>query len=687
MGVAELVRRIRAKVGRIAPAGSRRRRALMQVYAVVERLRSVGRQLRILSQPVRTWPLLDPYDRSALDHFLTNRSLPTPQSFRSPVAEESSARAILDLLLTRPDLRARFPQALRQGAEGDFARWLKSEEAQGQGVTIKDAEHMMAALARQPGQRVLHWYDHDSNGRLFYPLGLTPADASTVFDWLLHPSIQGTLKLGLDEGLWFLLERLEDPAGGLADTFVREPLWQEAVPHGLTRFGWDALKQWVATHYKVDGVWLRNAVRPDMLEPAEELHWLTIARSDLRRQFPDVLVNPATARTLAGELHRQRLVDANWLARLEANPPRQGVNVLAHFRYPSGLQVAARNTTRALELIGGVSKRDVPADLPMDLVGRDGFLGLHPYPVTLSMIAPVPFAEDSYPRAGLPFRKETYRIGYWYWELERVPRDWRAHESWLHELWAPTRFIAEALRQVMPMPVFDMLAGISMPPTVAMPRSVFGLPDDRFLFLFIFDMCSTLQRKNPLAVIDAFRRAFTPGDSAALAIKVSRGFHDPEGLATLREACEQSGSFLIDEVMSHEQMFGLMNCCDAYVSLHRSEGFGLTMAEAMALGKPVIATGYSGNLDFMNENNSLLVSSKRVPIRTAVHVYPVGCLWADPSVEQAADMMRWLVEHPAETRAMAERGRQDVHQTLSLEAAGQRMAHRLDELRRSGKIT
>jgi glycosyltransferase involved in cell wall biosynthesis len=498
--------------------------------------------------------------------------------------------------------------------------------------------------------------------------------------------MQQALNISADEALWFLLEQLEDPAAGLADTFVRDPLWQESVPHGLTRFGWDELKQWVASHYKVDGRWLRNAVRPDTLEPAEELHWLTVARSALRRQFPDVLVNPATAHNLALELHRQGLVDAHWLARLKARPPRHGVNILAHYRYPSGLQVAATNATDALELIGDVSMRDVPADLPMDLVGREGFLALHPHPITLSIIAPVPFAEDCYPRAGLPLRKGTYRIGYWYWELERVPHDWRAHESWLHELWAPTRFIGEALRRVMPMPVHDLLAGIPMPPVVTMPRSTFGLPDNRFLFLFIFDMCSMMQRKNPLAILEAFRRAFPQSESVALAIKVSRGFHDPAGLATLRDACQQAGAYLIDEVMSRGQMFALMNCCDAYVSLHRSEGFGLTLAEAMALGKPAIATGYSGNLDFMNEQNSLLVSSKRVPIRTAAHVYPIGCHWAEPSVDHAAELMRWLVDHPVEARVMADRGQQDVHKTLSLEAAGQRMAKRLDELRSSGKI-
>ncbi len=686
MGVANLIRLVRAKVGRFAPPGSRRRAVLAQLYTVVDRLRFLGQHLRILSHPLGVPPLMDPYDPAALERFLKANDVSLPRSFQSPVSEEYAVRAVLDLLLTWPDLRTRFPQALRQGAKGDFARWLQSGEAREHGITGEDAARMTAALARKPGLRVLHWYDHDRGAQAHFPLALTPGEAATVFDWLLKPPVRKVLNLSADETFWFFLETLEDPTGGLGDTFLRQPLWQKRVPHGLTRFGWDDLKRWIKKFYKTDGDWLRNAVRPDTLEPAEELHWLTVARRDLRRRFPDVHSNPGTAADLAEELHRQGLVDDSWLERLTATPPRPGVNVLAHFRYPSGLQVAAANTSSALDLVGGVSRRDVPAGIPTDLPGREGFLGLHPHPVTLSMIAPLPLAEDCYPWAGLPMRRHTYRIGYWYWELEQVPRDWRRHRSWLHELWAPTRFIADAMRRVMPMPVFDMLAGIQMPPRVVLPRSTFGLPDDKFLFLFVFDMCSTIERKNPLAVIEAFRRAFTPRDPVALAIKVSRGSFNLAGQKALREACAQHGVVLIDELLSHEQLFGLMNCCDAYVSLHRSEGYGLTMAEAMALGKPVIATGYSGNLDFMTDHNSLLVSWKRVPLREAVHVYPMGCMWAEPSVDHAAELMRWLVDHPAEARALGERGQRDVCETLSLEAAGQRMAHRLDELVQQGRL-
>ena len=141
------------------------------------------------------------------------------------------------------------------------------------------------------------------------------------------------------------------------------------------------------------------------------------------------------------------------------------------------------------------------------------------------------------------------------------------------------------------------------------------------------------------------------------------------------------GALVIDEVLSREDSYALMHACDCYVSLHRSEGFGLTMAEAMLMGKPVIATGYSGNLDFMDERNSLLVDCKVVALERDVPPYKRGFRWGEPSAEHAARHLRWVYEHPEAARALGARARQDVAERLSLEAAGRRMARRLEEIR------
>src|SRR5262249_47183438 len=206
-----------------------------------------------------------------------------------------------------------------------------------------------------------------------------------------------------------------------------------------------------------------------------------------------------------------------------------------------------------------------------------------------------------------------------------------------------------------------------------------------FTFLFVFDMNSVLERKNPLGLISAFRSAFGASTDVQLVIKVSRGQANPHDLARLKAACAGVGPgvVLIDGVMPREEAFALVKCCDCYVSLHRSEGYGLTMAEAMFFGKPTIATAYSGNSDFMTDDTSRLIPYRLVPLERDYAVYRKGSLWAEPSLGDAADALRWVHEHPAEAGAMGERGREHVARVLSLEAYGQRIRARLEELRRA----
>src|SRR5207253_4369249 len=276
-----------------------------------------------------------------------------------------------------------------------------------------------------------------------------------------------------------------------------------------------------------------------------------------------------------------------------------------------------------------------------------------------------------------------------YWELEKVPLEFVKHAAALQEIWAPTRFIARAMRDCMPVPVTEMLPGVQLGTVPALPRRHFGLPDDRYLFFFMFDMCSIMERKNPLALIRAYQQAFRADDRVALAIKVSRGQCDQESFKRLRRAAGDAGATLIDGVLSREEAYGLMSCCDCYASLHRSEGFGLTLAEAMLMGKPVIATAYSGNVDFTWPSNSLPVEYERVAITKDLPFYPKGSVWAEPSVAQAAAHMRWVYEHQEDARALGGVGRADATRLLSFEAAGKRMARRLGEIaeekgRRSG---
>ncbi len=234
-------------------------------------------------------------------------------------------------------------------------------------------------------------------------------------------------------------------------------------------------------------------------------------------------------------------------------------------------------------------------------------------------------------------------IGYWAWELPRLPDGWQASMRYLHEIWVPSTFTRDAVAAATDKPVH--VVPHPLPPTAATPnmRGKFGLPEQALVVLNVFHLGSAFARKNPLAAVAAFRKAFGERADRVLAIKLI----DNGAAGARRElnaAIAGAGNIrLIEGMLPEADMAGLMAAADIVISLHRSEGFGLVPAQAMALGKPVIATGWSGNLDFMNKNNSALVSYSLIPVRD-----PEGAFqgddqkWADANVDEAAEWLRRL---------------------------------------------
>lgn len=283
---------------------------------------------------------------------------------------------------------------------------------------------------------------------------------------------------------------------------------------------------------------------------------------------------------------------------------------------------------------------------------------------------------------GPDFFADRYNVGYWAWELPRFPSEWRPAIEMVDEIWAPSRFIQDSLSKVADRPVVWMPIAVQMEAPPDLDRGHFGLPKDAFVFLFTFDFSSYATRKNPRAVLEAFRRAFgRDRRDVFLVIKtMAREWHRDE-LESLREEMEDDPRMrLLDGVMSPREIAGLVGCCDSYVSLHRSEGFGRGMAEAMALGKPVIATNYSGNTDFMTDSTACLVDYELVPVEEDEYPHHEGQVWADPDVDQAAAAMRGLVADPARARQMGDRARRHLARDWSPAAVGARMRQRLDEL-------
>jgi glycosyltransferase involved in cell wall biosynthesis len=270
------------------------------------------------------------------------------------------------------------------------------------------------------------------------------------------------------------------------------------------------------------------------------------------------------------------------------------------------------------------------------------------------------------------------RIGVWGWEVNTIPTRWSRAFPLVNEIWVYSRFVAENVGAVAPLPVIALPPPVSAPGPAAPVR--LGVPDG-FLFLFIFDYMSTIQRKNPVGLIEAFRRAFAAGEGPQLLIKTInaplRPLHEE---ALLDAARDRPDIHIVDRSLTAAEMDGLIAGCDCYVSLHRSEGFGLTMAEAMAVGKPVIATAYSGNVDFMNRDNSFLVDYELTNVGPDVEIYPPEGEWAEPSIEHAAALMRQAYVDPAAAAALGARAREDIAGMLSPQATGAAMRGRLMQL-------
>jgi glycosyltransferase involved in cell wall biosynthesis len=270
------------------------------------------------------------------------------------------------------------------------------------------------------------------------------------------------------------------------------------------------------------------------------------------------------------------------------------------------------------------------------------------------------------------------RVGVWAWEVDPVPAEWARAAEGFDEIWAYSTHVQRLLEKALPLPV----ATVSLP--VLEPR-VEGPADPRtagrFSFLFLFDFHSMLQRKNPLGLIEAFSRAFAPDEGPRLVVKSFNGDQRPQDLERVRQAAAGRADIeVIDEYVSRTARDALLAGAACYVSLHRAEGFGLTLAEAMALGKPVIATGFSGNLDFTTPDNSYLVDWQPVSVGEHNDVYPPDSTWAEPDIEHAARLMRRVWEQQDEAKAKGERARDDVRKQLSPATVGRIALGRLERL-------
>lgn len=286
------------------------------------------------------------------------------------------------------------------------------------------------------------------------------------------------------------------------------------------------------------------------------------------------------------------------------------------------------------------------------------------YAVNVINLIPENWAED-YCALNRGILDKRYNIAYWPWELEEFPARWIPCIETVDEIWTPSEFTSNSLRKKTNKPV------ITVPHIVEAEgkygRKYFGLPEKKFLFLMIYDFISISERKNPQAVIEAYRRAFPiEKQDVGLVIKVNHG--EEKKLEQLKEQLmDYKNIYFFTKNMTREEIDSLMNAVDVLVSLHRSEGFGLTVAEAMSLGKPVISTNWSATAEFTDETCACPVDYKLIKIKKSIGPYEKGNYWADADTSHAAYFMKRLWKDKAYAQKIGENAKEYIKEHLTYE--------------------
>jgi glycosyltransferase involved in cell wall biosynthesis len=298
--------------------------------------------------------------------------------------------------------------------------------------------------------------------------------------------------------------------------------------------------------------------------------------------------------------------------------------------------------------------------------------------------------ERVFAHLGSRWSRPRYSLVLPQWELSKFPEPWARHFEKFDEVWAPSEFIRDAVAAAVSRPVTVMPGATSVRLQQFLGRRYFGIRESAYAFLFAFDLRSCHQRQNLPAVIDAFAHVMhsRPTNDAMLVVRIAGSEMDPEAARDVRQRLsDRTSSFgfgrvhVIDRGLTDTETQNLIRCCDCIVSLHRSEGFGRCLAEAMWLGKPVIATGYSGNMVFMNSDVACLVNFRLVPVGEGEYPFWEDQVWADPDANEAGVWMTRLVDHPALGRALGDQASRHIRQHFSHRAVGLRYLDRLKSLR------
>ncbi len=448
------------------------------------------------------------------------------------------------------------------------------------------------------------------------------------------------------------------------------------------------------------------AADPDFADPLQGDAFLRIAaRSEagdhlprylrtILKQRPDVAHAFDDGRNLSAYLTwifkdgaKQFGIDLDLLKHLGIHARHvKGVNYVSYFRSHLGVAEASRNAVAALRSAGiDVAPHDIShlANSPTGIYDVDLGISLRSdHDVTILGVN-----ADETPRtlASLPSDlRSTLLIGSWNWETSEFPEQWCDRFELVDEVWVGSNFVAEAVRAKATVPVLVVPYAVSVPEVEPskdwLAQICPGVQLDEFIFICFFDVASVPFRKNPQGAVDAFKRAFRPHEPVRLIVKALNGERDSDLLRSLKDETAGHRVTIWDASLESLERFRLLASTDAFVSLHRAEGFGLVIAEAMALGRPVIVTGWSGNTDFTSSDNAALVGHDLIRSKQPYPPYPAGTLWAEPDLDDAARQMRRTWEDSDWRKKIGAAAARTIAEKFSPETIGATIKSRLERL-------
>jgi glycosyltransferase involved in cell wall biosynthesis len=564
----------------------------------------------------------------------------------------SPIRMIRKIVDERSDVRQAFPDLLFSDAPG-LTRWLEVN-AVGDHDLPPDAPAVFAAKSQGRSlARLFSYLNRNWDFMERWPLALVGQGSREIAPSFLAVLRHG-LEFDLDDVLMFLWIMDEKPSAGLGLTFELA-VNARRTPSPLLPEGQERLL----------GPLLHEVPFQEALRRHRDEH-----RSAMHRQQEEYVGR------FEGGPGYGRISVYHALERAALPAPRPGVNFFGYHKSPIGLGNLTRGLCSALEHAGVRVQPNVIGNVAMDSdLCPEDFIRTYDYSLDTNLFASYPHLHEmlleTLPEHAVRARRN---IVYLAWEQRDGSPYWPELYRDFDQVWALSSFAAESFRRFMGREVLTVPCVLdfdALPP--AATKEDLGLDPDKLTYLYVLDANSSIERKNPEGAIRAFAKAFAAGEKVQLVLRISNAHrldHRERIKKILRAAPPHLDIRLVLEPMRHTELLRLISAADCYVSLHRAEGFGYTCAEAMAYGKPVIATGYSGNLEFMSPENSFLVDHRETEVRTADGPFQRGSVWAEPDVDHAAHLMRTVCLDREAARAVGARGRQDVRRILSAAGVG-----------------